>query len=172
MGLFTKGTISRVFPPFSEWYIKSLRKRFTIGSTHFTTPSPNDIHPKLDAAWPCWCSQWSWSMPLWTGWMQKKISCWKSLLNLFLVQTIQRNAVFMFAPGGFHLVIREGLFQPHPLQVWFVQHQQQPPTETLVIDWSTNYGPYPMKVSCHQENSCTTKKDLCWFKVVFYLLPW
>lgn len=38
------------------------------------------------------------------------------------------------------------------LQVWFVQHQQEPPTETLVIDWSNNYGPYPMKVSCHEES--------------------
>jgi hypothetical protein len=34
--------------------------------------------------------------------------------------------------------------------VWFVQHQQKPPVETLVIDWSISYGPYPMKVSCHE----------------------
>ena len=36
--------------------------------------------------------------------------------------------------------------------VWFVQHQQKPPVETLVIDWSRSisYGPYPMKVSCHE----------------------
>jgi len=38
--------------------------------------------------------------------------------------------------------------------VWFVQHQQAPPTETLVIEWSIAYGPYPMKVSCHEEASC------------------
>jgi len=48
----------------------------------------------------------------------------------------------------------------HPLQVWFVQHQQAPPTETLVIEWSIAYGPYPMKVSCHEENSCTTKNAI------------
>ncbi|CAL1130278.1 unnamed protein product [Cladocopium goreaui] len=38
--------------------------------------------------------------------------------------------------------------------VWFVQHQQKPPVETLVIDWSISYGPYPMKVSCHEGASC------------------
>jgi len=38
--------------------------------------------------------------------------------------------------------------------IWFVQHQQMPPVETLVIDWSISYGPYPMKVSCHEGASC------------------
>ena len=30
--------------------------------------------------------------------------------------------------------------------VWFTEHQRMPPTETLVIDWSVAYGPFPMKV--------------------------
>ena len=51
--------------------------------------------------------------------------------------------------GCIHLGPSWKLWQPN--QVWFVQHQQEPPTETLVIDWSNNYGPYPMKVSCHEE---------------------
>ncbi|CAJ1439658.1 unnamed protein product [Effrenium voratum] len=37
--------------------------------------------------------------------------------------------------------------------VWYTEHQRTPPTETLVIDWSANYGPFPMKVQC-LEASC------------------
>ncbi|CAJ1406770.1 unnamed protein product [Effrenium voratum] len=37
--------------------------------------------------------------------------------------------------------------------VWFAEHQRMPPTETLVIDWSVAYGPFPMKVQCI-EASC------------------
>jgi len=36
---------------------------------------------------------------------------------------------------------------------WFIDNQSKPPTETLVIDWSVTYGPYPMKVQCY-EASC------------------
>ncbi|CAE7228124.1 unnamed protein product [Symbiodinium sp. CCMP2592] len=37
--------------------------------------------------------------------------------------------------------------------VWVVQHEGQPPVESMVIDWSVSKGPFPMKVSC-AEASC------------------
>ena len=36
--------------------------------------------------------------------------------------------------------------------VWVVNYQNQPPVETLVIDWSVAKGPFPMKVQCAEAN--------------------
>ncbi|CAE7186408.1 unnamed protein product [Symbiodinium microadriaticum] len=34
--------------------------------------------------------------------------------------------------------------------VWVIQHEAQPPVESMVIDWSILRGPFPMKVQCEQ----------------------
>ena len=50
--------------------------------------------------------------------------------------------------------------------VWFAEHQRMPPTETLVIDWSVAYGPFPMKVQCIEVRS-----DLAWSCMASSLWP-